>query len=133
MCENIACGENEKDETMFELLQKLIAFKYSCKMNHWKTDNYSHHLLFDRLQEDMDDIIDDVAEKYFMAGGKKSQIAADPLKSELIELDLPRGIDNVLKHIDTLLDSGEYTEGVQSLLSGIAEALTEKLALLSMK
>ncbi len=118
---------------MFELIQILIAFKYSCKMNHWKTDTYSHHLLFDRLQEDMDDIIDDVAEKYFMASGKKSQIAADPLKSELIELDLPKGVDNILNHINTLLESGEYSEGVQSLLSGISEAMTEKLALLSMK
>ena len=39
---------------MYELIQHLIAFKYACKINHWSTDSYSKHLLFDRLTEDVD-------------------------------------------------------------------------------
>ena len=45
---------------MYELLQHLIAFKYACKINHWSTDNYSQHLLFDRLSEDIDTWVDEI-------------------------------------------------------------------------
>ena len=47
---------------MYTLMQHLIAFKYSCKINHWSTDNYSKHLLFDRLNEDIDTWVDEIAE-----------------------------------------------------------------------
>ena len=47
---------------MYELIRHLIAFKYACKINHWSTDNYSKHLLFDRLSEDIDDWVDSIAE-----------------------------------------------------------------------
>ena len=45
-------------------MERLIDFKYSCKLNHWTTKSYSEHLLFDRLQEGIDDIVDNIAEKY---------------------------------------------------------------------
>ena len=60
-----------KEKTMYELIQHLIAFKYACKVNHWSTDNYSKHLLFDRLSEDIDTWVDEIAETYFMASDNK--------------------------------------------------------------
>ncbi len=118
---------------MFELLQKLIAFKYSCKLNHWTTNEYSMHLLFDRLQEDMDDIIDDVAEKYFMAGGKKTELNKDVLDNSRININLVEGSNDIIAFIDNLVDTGNFPEGINSLLGGIQEGFTEKLALLSLK
>ena len=57
---------------MYELMQHLIAFKYACKINHWSTDNYSKHLLYDRLTADIDTWVDELSENYFMAENNKT-------------------------------------------------------------
>ena len=55
---------------MYTLMQHLIAFKYASKINHWSTDSYSEHLLYDRLTQDIDTFVDDIAESHFMSQNK---------------------------------------------------------------
>ena len=63
---------------MYELLQKLIAFKYACKINHWSTNKYSSHLLFDRLTNDIDTWVDEIAET-------KTDFQDKPLEDQVIK------------------------------------------------
>lgn len=81
---------------MFELMQKLVAFKYSCKLNHWATKNYSEHLLFDRLQDGVDDLVDNIAEQYYMAQGKGKELNANLLEPKLINYDLGKSTRDII-------------------------------------
>ena len=69
---------------MYELLQHLIAFKYACKINHWTTDKYAPHLLFDRLTEEIDDWVDNISEAYFMALDNKDVFKANILFASVL-------------------------------------------------
>lgn len=114
---------------MYELIQNLIAFKYACKINHWSTDKYSSHLLFDRLTEDIDTWVDEIAETYFMASDKKSVFKSDILNPKFIERNLVKFCEQIISRLEELQNSGETNEGLNSLLSGIEEGFLNKLAL----
>ncbi len=114
---------------MYELIQHLIAFKYACKINHWSTDNYSKHLLFDRLTEDLDTWADAIAECYFMALDKKNVFKADLLNPKLINRDLVKACELIMEHLEKLQNDNDTNEGMNSLLSGIEEGFLNKLAL----
>lgn len=114
---------------MYILMQHLIAFKYACKINHWSTDNYSKHLLFDRLTEDIDTWVDSIAENYFMANDNKKVFKPDLLNPKLINRDLVKMCLNIISHLEELQNDGETNEGMNSLLSGIEDGFLNKLAL----
>ena len=114
---------------MYILMQYLIAFKYACKINHWSTDNYSKHLLFDRLTEDIDTWVDSIAENYFMADDNKKIFKPDLLNPKLINRDLVKMCLNIISHLEELQNDGETNEGMNSLLSGIEDGFLNKLAL----
>lgn len=114
---------------MYILMQYLIAFKYACKINHWSTDNYSKHLLFDRLTEDIDTWVDSIAENYFMADDNKKVFKPDLLNPKLINRDLVKMCLNIISHLEELQNDGETNEGMNSLLSGIEDGFLNKLAL----
>lgn len=114
---------------MYELLQHLIAFKYACKINHWSTDNYSHHLLYDRLTDDIDTWVDSIAETYFMADDNKKVFNANILNSKYVDTNLVRACESIISHLEELQNDDETNEGLNSLLSGIEEGFLNKLAL----
>ena len=114
---------------MYELLQHLIAFKYACKINHWSTDNYSQHLLFDRLSEDIDTWVDEISETYFMASDNKSVFKADLLSPKFVNRDLVKSRENIISLLEKLQNDDDTNEGMNSLLSGIEEGFLNKLAL----
>lgn len=114
---------------MYILMQHLIAFKYACKINHWSTDNYSKHLLFDRLTEDIDNWVDSIAEDYFMANDNKKVFKSDILNPKLINRDLVKMCLIIISHLEELQTDGETNEGMNSLLSAIEEGFLNKLAL----
>ena len=114
---------------MYELIQHLIAFKYACKINHWSTDNYSKHLLFDRLNEDIDTWVDSIAETYFMAEDKKNVFKSNILNSKFVNTDLIKSCETIISHLEELQNDGETNEGLNSLLSAIEEGFLNKLAL----
>lgn len=114
---------------MYELLQHLIAFKYACKINHWSTDSYSKHLLFDRLSEDIDTWTDEISETYFMASNNKSIFKADLLNPKFVNRDLVKSCENIISLLEKLQNDDDLNEGMISLLSGIEEGFLNKLAL----
>lgn len=114
---------------MYILMQHLIAFKYACKINHWSTDNYSKHLLFDRMTEDIDNWVDSIAEDYFMADDNKKVFKPDILNPKLINRDLVKMCLIIISHLEELQTDGETNEGMNSLLSAIEEGFLNKLAL----
>jgi len=114
---------------MYELIQHLIAFKYACKINHWSTDNYSQHLLFDRLTEDVDTWADSVAESYFMARDEKKVFKPDLLAPKMIERDLVKMCQKIISRLEDLQEDDELDEGTKSLLGDIEAAFLGKLAL----
>lgn len=114
---------------MYELIQHLVAFKYACKINHWSTDNYSKHLLFDRLTEDIDAWTDSIAETYFMAEDKKDVFKPNILNSKFVNTDLVKSCETIISHLEELQNDGETNEGLNSLLSAIEEGFLNKLAL----
>lgn len=114
---------------MYELIQHLIAFKYACKINHWSTDEYSKHLLFDRLTADIDTWVDSIAETYFMATDNKKVFKSDILNPKFINRDLVKSCKNIISHLEELQNDGETNEGINSLLSAIEEGFLNKLAL----
>jgi len=118
---------------MLELVQRLIAYKYSCKLNHWGTDNYADHLLFDRLQEGIDDFVDNIAEQYFMANNKKKDLNSSIMETKYVNLDLVKSAKDINAYIKKIMDNDKFSEGILSLLGTIAEAFDEKLALLTLK
>ncbi len=118
---------------MLELMQRLIAFKYSCKLNHWGTDEYAKHLLFDRLQEDIDDFVDNIAEEYFMANNKKADLKASVLSEDFINPNLVKSAQDINAYIEKIINNEKFSQGILSLLGNIAEAFDEKLALLTLK
>lgn len=114
---------------MYELLQHLVAFKYACKLNHWSTDIYSKHLLFDRLSEDIDTWIDEIAETYFMASDNKSVFKPNLLNEKFVNLDLVKSCEKIISLLEKLQNDDDTNEGINSLLSGIEEGFLNKLAL----
>ena len=114
---------------MYELLQHLIALKYSCKINHWTTDDYAQHLLFDRLSEDIDDWVDKIAERYFMATGDKSIFKAGILSPRFVELDIVKKCIQLIEFIERVVANEEVNQGMVSLLTDIESGLLNKLAL----
>lgn len=114
---------------MYELIRHLIAFKYACKVNHWSTDNYSKHLMFDRLTEDIDTWVDAIAETYFMAEDKKTIFNADILNPKFVNRDLVKSCETIISHLEELQNDGETNAGLNSLLSGIEEGFLNKLAI----
>ena len=118
---------------MLELIQRLISFKYSCKLNHWTTTIYSQHLLFDRLQEDIDDFVDNIAEKYFMGLNKKDELSKDIMNANYINSDLNQLTMSIMELIENIGKKENLAYGMQALLDGIYESFCEKRALLTME
>ncbi len=114
---------------MYELIQNLIAFKYACKINHWSTDSYSKHLLFDRLTEDVDTWADSIAESYFMARGEKKVFKADLLAPKMINRDLVKMCEQIISITEYLMENDDLDEGTKSLLGDIEAAFLGKIAL----
>lgn len=114
---------------MYEIMQYLIAFKYACKIKHWSTDNYSAHLLFDRLTDDIDTWVDSIAESYFMANSNKSVFKANLLNPKLIDLNLVHMCEKIISELEEIQMGNETNEGINSLLSAIEEGFLNKLAL----
>lgn len=114
---------------MYELMQHLIAFKYASKINHWSTEDYSKHLLYDRLTADIDTWVDAIAETYFMADDNKKVFKADILNPKFINRDLVKSCESIISHLEELQNDDENNEGINSLLSGIEEGFLNKLAL----
>lgn len=114
---------------MYELLQHLIAFKYTCKINHWTTHQYSQHLLYDRLTADLDTWIDEIAEIYFAIFNDKKIFKPDILSPKYVGTNLASDCEQIIRHLEKLQNDTTLNQGTKSLLSGIEKGFLNKLAL----
>lgn len=114
---------------MYTLMQHLIAFKYASKINHWSTDSYSEHLLYDRLTQDIDTFVDDIAESHFMSQNKKDIFKPDLLNAKLINKNLVKMCETIIEYLEKLQNDNDLNEGDLSLLGDIESAFLGKLAL----
>lgn len=114
---------------MYELLQNMLAFKYACKINHWSTDSYSSHLLFDRLSEEIDTWVDTLAESYFMARDEKKVFKSDILNPKMIDKNLVKMCETIISRLEDLQDNDDLDEGTKSTLGDIEAVFLGKLAL----
>ncbi len=114
---------------MYELMQQLIAFKYACKINHWSTNKYASHLLFDRLTEDVETWVDSIAETHFMATDNKEVFKPDILNHKMINRDLVKMCDAIIERLEKLQGDDDLNEGTLSLLGDIEAGFLNKLAL----
>lgn len=114
---------------MYELLQHLIAFKYACKINHWSTDTYASHLLYDRLSEDIDTWVDSIAEAYFMARDMKKVFKPDLLNPKMINKNLAKICEGIISHLENLQEDDGLDDGMKSMLGDIEAGFLGKLAL----
>lgn len=114
---------------MYQLMQHLVAFKYACKINHWSTDEYAAHLLFDRLAEGIDDAVDNIAEKQFMAHDDKKIFKADLLNPKMVDKNIIKMCEEIIKHLEKIQKGDSINEGMISLLSAIEADFLTKLAL----
>lgn len=118
---------------MLELIQRLIAYKYACKLRHWQARNYGAHLLYDRLIENVDNWVDDLAEKIYMAAGEAGALTQDILNPQYVETDIVGACTHILELIDRLASDNSEPEGVPSLLGDISKDFLTKLALARME
>lgn len=114
---------------MYELLQNLIAFKYACKINHWSTDDYSSHLQFDRLAEEIDTWVDAIAESYFMARDMKKAFKPDLLNPKMIDKNLVKMCQQIISRLEDLQTDDDLDEGMKSILGDVEALFLDKLAL----
>lgn len=64
---------------MQEILILLIAIKQYIKQYHWQAKSYQEHILADKLEEDLEDYIDEVAELSIVAELSDKQVKAKDL------------------------------------------------------
>jgi DNA-binding ferritin-like protein len=114
-------------------MQLLIAYKYACKINHWATNDYGDHLLFDRLGEELDDFIDDIAEKHFMAYNKKALLKSDLLNPKLVDKNLVNMSKKIIALTEKLQKDKKLDLGIVSYLGDIEKAFLSKLAFAQLK
>lgn len=118
---------------MLKLIAELVAFKYACKIKHWQSSAYGAHLLYDRLAENIDRWIDDIAEKIFMAAGASEALTRDILNPQCVNTDIVAACTHILDLIDLLVSENSEPEGIPSLLGDISKDFLTKLALARME
>lgn len=64
---------------MQDILIILIALKQYIKQYHWQAKSYQEHILADKLEEDLEDYIDEIAELSIVAELSDKQVKAKDL------------------------------------------------------
>lgn len=73
---------------MKELLYTLIGIKQYIKQYHWLAAGYENHILADKLEDDLDDQIDELAELLLASGEEDNTFyAKNLLKDAIIAID----------------------------------------------
>lgn len=93
-------------ECMNKFIVQLLAFKMYVKQFHWLAKGYENHILADKLEEDLDDYIDEAAELYNVNNDTPDSMYAknilDGASNYLNSASVYRGEDMNL-HIDSML------------------------------
>lgn len=127
---------------MKDILVTLIALKQYIKQYHWQAKSYQEHILADKLEEDLEDYIDETAELSVVVEQTDEHLQAGKLLDEASTI-LPEGADSTLRQIalllvalnDNLKDSkpkvGEM--GVEDLFSRLSNSILRKIYLIHLQ
>lgn len=127
---------------MEKILVALIAIKQAIKQYHWQAKSYQEHILADKLEEDLEDYIDEVAElsvlllpsdKHLEAKlllGKASLFLAD--KQEITLMSILELLGNLQEDITEFNDKTEDL-GFKDLCGRLSNTLLRKAYLIQLQ
>lgn len=130
------------EDIMQDILILLIAIKQLIKQYHWQANSYQEHILADKLEEDLEDYIDEVAEVSVVMELSEKQLNADVLlgkaslylqdKKEATELNLTKAFGDLSEAVHELSEKSTNI-GLNDLLGRIANLTIKKIYLLNLK
>lgn len=127
---------------MEKILVSLIAIKQAIKQYHWQAKSYQEHILADKLEEGLEDYIDEVAElsvlllpdaKHLEAKlllGKASLFLAD--KQEITLMSILELLGNLQEDITEFNDKAEDL-GFKDLCGRLSNTLLRKAYLIQLQ
>lgn len=127
---------------MQEILILLIAIKQLIKQYHWQAKSYQEHILADKLEEDLEDYIDEVAElsvvidlsdeslKANVLLGKASLYLEGKGKADL--LNIAQVLSDLGDEIDRVNDKAEAL-GIKDLCGRLSNSLLRKIYLIQLQ
>lgn len=127
---------------MKDILVTLIALKQYIKQYHWQAKSYQEHILADKLEEGLEDYIDETAELSVVVEQTDEHLQAGKLLAEAANI-LPEGADSTLRQIALLLVAlndnlkelkpkvGEM--GVEDLFSRLSNSILRKIYLIHLQ
>lgn len=102
-------ARQENVDSLNQILADVITLKDLYKKHHWQVAGptfYQLHLLFDKHAGELDELIDEIAERIQILGGLAVAMGADVSEMTKIERP-PRGREEVPVQIDRLLAAHE--------------------------
>lgn len=130
------------EEAMQNILIILIALKQYIKQYHWQAKSYQEHILADKLEEGLEDYIDEVAElsvvidlsdeslKANMLLGKASLYLEGKGKADL--LNIAQVLSDLGDEIDRVNDKAEAL-GIKDLCGRLSNSLLRKIYLIQLQ
>lgn len=130
------------EEAMQNILIILIALKQYIKQYHWQAKSYQEHILADKLEEGLEDYIDEVAElsvvidlsdeslKANVLLGKASLYLEGKGKADL--LNIAQVLSDLGDEIDRVNDKAEAI-GIKDLCGRLSNSLLRKIYLIQLQ
>lgn len=127
---------------MKDILVTLIALKQYIKQYHWQAKSYQEHILADKLEEDLEDYIDETAELSVVVEQTDEHLQAGKLLSEAANI-VSEDNESHLRKIAYLLVAlnedlkelkpkvGEM--GVEDLFSRLSNSILRKIYLIHLQ
>lgn len=127
---------------MRKILITLIALKQAIKQYHWQATSYQEHILADKLEEDLEDYIDETAELSVLTENNSSHLEAKnllgkaslalPGKPNLKLIDILELLSELQEAITTYNDTTEDL-GLKDLCGRLSNALLRKVYLIQIQ
>lgn len=120
-------------EMPLELIKNLSELYFEIKTCHWNAKDYSKHLLFDRLKDDLLDDVDSIVESIIMLRGNIVEFPS----LEIVSYPSSELIFNKFSYVFNLIENylksdATIDEGAISLLSDIQKNISTKIYLIKM-
>jgi len=126
---------------MKDILVTLIALKQYIKQYHWQAKSYQEHILADKLEEDLEDYIDETAELSVVVEQTDEHLQANGLL-DLAAKILPEGKAELRQVALLLVTLSERMQdlkpkagemGVEDLFSRLSNSILRKIYLIHLQ
>lgn len=127
LTESVQLNEADNDSISIsckELLDRLIAFKYDVKSIHWSASSWGQHLSLDKVDEELDDLIDTLAEVQFMSRGQQVSGVLKPEYSANNDYAvLEQRVQDMLDLSNKISKEGNADDAIINYLNGLSQEL----------